>query len=92
MNHTDKMKKDIFLPPGVQMRLADRLGAIPRQLPTGAASKIEALWAVRNTAMNDQLDVIDAKLETIVVSSVLADRARQPHVAKRDEGINEHLV
>ena len=74
------MKKDIFVPPGVQVRLADRLGDIPRQLPAGAASKIEALWAKRNTAPDDQLDGIDASMETIVVSSVLADRARQPHV------------
>jgi hypothetical protein len=75
------------------MHLADRLGAIPRQLPAGAVSKIEALWTLRNTAPEEQLDDIDGQMESIVVETVMghihlrvtmARKNRYVHAARRE--------
>ena len=74
------MKKDVFFPPGVQVRLIERLGGhrAPEQLPARAAAKIEALWAERNRAPEAAVDAIDARMETIAVRAVLAAWLRQP--------------
>jgi hypothetical protein len=40
--------KSVFLPPGVQIKLSERLGTIPRQLPPAIVAQIDALWMRRN--------------------------------------------
>lgn len=62
------MKTDIFLPPGVQRRLYERLGRCPRQLPLAPAATIERLWRRRNEAPEEQLPAVDADIEAIVLA------------------------
>lgn len=65
--------KSVFLPPGVQMRLFDGIGTCPRQLPVAAVEKIEALWATRNQAPEEQLAAIDKQMEEIAVAAATPD-------------------
>lgn len=60
--------KSIFLPPGVQIRLNERLGNVPRQLPDAAAEIIEELWEERNIAPDEDIDRIDRRMERIVMT------------------------
>jgi len=66
-----------FLPPGVQRRLHDELGQVPRVLPPAAAKKIEAMWKRRNTCDANEIDAIDAEIAGIAIASFDASSARQ---------------
>ena len=73
-------KIDVFVPPGVQMKLFARLGTIPRQATPGVAGKIAQLWLLRNNCPENEIEALDAKMEAIMVASVVAERARKPRV------------
>ena len=73
-------KIDVFVPPGVQMKLSARLGTIPRQATSAVANKIQALWMTRNNCPENEIEGLDAKMEAIMVASVMAERARKPRV------------
>src|SRR5438128_851991 len=72
------MMIDIFLPPGVQMRLSERLGMIPRQTTVGTAKAIEQLWRTRNRCEESEVDAIDKRMENLIVSRILAQRGFVP--------------
>lgn len=73
-------KIDVFVPPGVQMKLSARLGTIPRQATPGVAAKIAQLWLVRNNCPENEIESLDDQMEKIMVASVMAERARKPRV------------
>jgi len=73
-------KIDILVPPGVQMKLSARLGTIPRTATAGVAKKIQALWLMRQKCPENEIEGLDAKMEAIMVASVMAERARRPRV------------
>jgi len=73
-------KIDVFVPPGVQMKLSARLGTIPRQATPGVAAKIAQIWLVRNNCPENEIESLDATMEKIMVASVMAERARKPRV------------
>ena len=58
---------DIFLPPGVQMRIGQS-GTVPRRASAAIAAQINALWARRNQAPEDEIDTIDQEIENIARS------------------------
>ena len=65
-----KMKlKSVFLPPGVQAKLYERLGTCPRQLPIAAVTQIDALWMRRNQCDESEIDAIDAQMEEIAATA-----------------------
>ena len=73
---------DVFLPPGVQQRLHEELGQVPRVLPASAGKKIEALWRKRNTCPDDELDGIDVEIADIAIAA-FDDSAR-----RQSSGVN----
>lgn len=60
--------REIFLPPGVQMRLNESLGFIPRFFPVAAANDLDALWKVRNTCEEAEVAEVDACMEKLAMS------------------------
>jgi hypothetical protein len=54
--------KDMFLPPGVQARLWERFGFVPRQADETTVAQVEALWLKRNQAPEEQLTTIDDEM------------------------------
>jgi hypothetical protein len=75
-----KNKIDVFVPPGVQMKLSARLGRIPRQATPAVAAKIEKLWSVRNNCAESEIESLDQKMEEIMVAHVRATLMRTPRV------------
>jgi hypothetical protein len=57
------MKKEIFLPPGVQAKILDRFGRCPREADDEVADQIDALWQRRSTAPEEELASIDQQIE-----------------------------
>ncbi len=74
------MKLDIFVPPGVQARLYQRLGLCPRQGTPGVAAKIKSLWLRRNNCPENEIESIDDKMEQIMVDSALQENGRKTRV------------
>ena len=60
-------KKDVFFPPGVQVKLYQRLGNVPRMLPLNVVSKINALWDKRNICPEKDIEAIDKEMVKIVI-------------------------
>ena len=75
-----KNKVDVFVPPGVQMKLSARLGTIPRQATPAVAAKIEKLWLARNNCPENEIAANDEKMEAIMVASVIAERGAKARV------------
>jgi hypothetical protein len=71
LNRKVEMSKleSVFLPPDVQIKLSERLGTIPRQLPPAAVAQIDALWMRRNQCQESEIDGIDKQMEEIAVSA-----------------------
>lgn len=84
------MKTDVFLPPGVQVRLADRFGAAPRQATPRTAAKISALWSKRNQVSESDIAGIDAAMEALIVADVRAERSRRPRSACEYHDLHGH--
>lgn len=80
--------KDIFLPPGVQMKLWERFGRCPREASEETAAKIEALWLRRNNAPEEELDCIDQTMEDLAVESNAPATITKPmkYAIKRHDG------
>lgn len=58
---------DIFLPPGVQARLFERLGHSPRTGTVLQAAAIDLLWRDRNKADENEIDVIDSGMLKVML-------------------------
>jgi hypothetical protein len=66
------MKKEIFLPPGVQMRFN---GQCPRQLSSSQAARLEKLWERRNAAPEAEVDGIDDAMYQLAAFPVTVEMA-----------------
>jgi hypothetical protein len=75
--------KDIFLPPGVQMRLFDKLGRVPRRASDIVAEQIERLWRERNNAPEYDLDRIDRGMKDLIIEEEQRDRQRAQDACDR---------
>lgn len=61
------MKKEVFLPPGVQARLIEKTGSVPRKLDEKTVAEIDVLWDRRNSASESDLAAIDEAMERLVL-------------------------
>ena len=61
----------VFVPPGVQQRLWERLGHTPRQTTPAIAALITALWDRRNTAAETELGDIDQEMERLLATNFI---------------------
>jgi len=59
--------REIFVPPGVQARLFERMGVCPRQASEQTAKRIEALWQKRNASDESEVVGIDNQMFQAVV-------------------------
>lgn len=67
LGYKDMKLIDTFVPTGVQARLYERLGRIPRQARPETAVKIEALWNQRNTCPEEEVAAIDDEMLALML-------------------------
>ncbi|MDI9380587.1 MAG: hypothetical protein QM845_06855 [Verrucomicrobiota bacterium] len=65
--------REIFVPPGVQARLFERIGLCPRQASESTAKRIELLWQKRNTADEGEVADIDNQMFEAVIDDHRVD-------------------
>jgi hypothetical protein len=61
-------EEDVFFPPGVQIKLTEVLGYVPLSASAEKSQKIHALWQLRKTASDQEIDQIDREMLAIMLS------------------------
>jgi len=78
--------REIFLPPGVQARLHQRLGACPREAEDYIADRIDALWRLRNQTIESRIAELD-----YAMADLAADGHHEISVRAIDVGVDLRL-